>query len=386
MHKVKVGHLINSDLRPYRLPFLHRLVQQRNDIDLTLYAGQALPGFGAPLEPPRNVPVRVKRVVNRFWPAGRHRVAWQSGALSILTSDADVIMCDDVAHNLTVWAIRLLHRPFGKKLVLIGFLTRERKRGPVSFARRAALRWLRRSADAVISYTESGRRALDSEGWPLERVFVAYNTVDTEMIAGFASDVTPEELSHLRLRLGVQSRKVILFLGKLIPEKHVEVAIRALDFIPDPPVLVIVGDGSERKRLESMSSAATVVFAGAIYDERELARYLAVSEFLVLPGRVGLTCVHGFAAERPCVTTESEGVSQTPEFDYVIDGHNALIVPDLDPEHHANAIARLLDDADLLERLRAGAKHTATSLRMDIMVDAYADAFQYAVRSRVASS
>lgn len=381
MHDVAVAQLSNSDLRPYRLAFLRLLGERKQHISLTIYAGQALPGFGAPAEPLRDVPVPLKPVVNHFWPMGRHRVAWQSGALAMLRSDAQVVICDEVVHNLTVWVIRLLHRRFGKRLVLVGFMTRNPNHGPIAMIRRALLRWLRRSADALISYTESGRRALEAEGWSMERVFVSYNTVDTEALQRISQSVSQGEVEDLRTHLGIDKR-VVLFIGKLIAEKRVDVVIQALKLIPDPPVLVVVGDGPERGRLESMAVGAPVVFTGAIYDDHDLARYLALAEFLVLPGRVGLTCVHGFAAGRPCITTGLGGVDQTPEFDYVVDGGNAIVVPHLEPQQHADAVSRLLDDPDLLAKLREGAISTARTLRIDAMVEGFAAAVEFAVRAR----
>jgi glycosyltransferase involved in cell wall biosynthesis len=383
MREIEVAQLSNSDLRPYRLPFLRMLRQRRPDISLTIYAGQALPGFGAPTEPLKDVPIPIKPVVNRFWPKGRHRVAWQSGALAMLRSDARVLICDEIVHNLTVWVIALVHRFFGKRLILIGFMTRGPGSGLVPRVRRLLLRLLRRSADSLISYTETGRRALEAEGWPMDRVFVSYNTLDTEVLQRISDSVTAGEVEELKTRLDIDG-KAVLFLGKLIPEKHVEVIVDALALMADPPVLVVVGEGPERVRLESLASRSPgrVIFTGAIYDEHEVATYLALSEFLVLPGRVGLTCVHGFAAARPCITTGRGGVDQTPEFDYVSDAENAIVLADLRPQTHADAVTRLLGDPDLLADLQKGALATAQRLRMDAMVDGYSAAIDYAARPK----
>ena len=381
MNEIVVAQLMNSDLRPYRVPFLRRLSETEPGLSLTLYVGQAPSGYGAPEEPPKDVPVRVKSIRNYFWPFGGHRVAWQAGALSILASPAQVIICPEVAHNLTVWVIRVLHRRFGKSLILTGFFTRTSGTGLLGRSRGVMLRWLRKSASTVIAYTESGRRALLNQGWPPARTFVSQNTVDTEMLEKLSAAVSDQEADDLRARLGVGPGRVLLFIGKLIHEKHLDVAIRALRQMVQPPTLVVVGDGPERQNLEKLAEGLPVVFVGAIYDETVLATYLAVADFLVLPGRVGLTCVHGFAAGRPCVTTDPRSTTQTPEFEYVEHGHNAIVVRDLDPTDHATAFARLLEDPDLLSRLRSGARETAKQLRMSSMVSAYAAAIRVAATS-----
>ncbi len=367
---------MNSDLRPYRLPFLQRLVETYPWLGLTLYVGQARKGLGAPATPLPEVPVPVNEVRNWFWPFGQHRVFWQSGALSILWSPAEVIVCPEVVHNLSVWLIRLLHRRFGKRFILTGFMVRSPSGALQHRVRRLLLRWLRASADAVIAYTEGGRRELEADAWPAGRIYVSQNTIDTEQIERLSRAVPPKELDDLRSQLGLGSSRVALFIGKLIPEKQVDRVIRAIAQLDHPLALVIVGDGPERKRLRQVARGGNVRFVGAVYDEVKLARLLALADFLVLPGRVGLTCVLGFAASLPCVTTSPNAVAQTPEFEYVEAGRNALVTETSEVEEYASALRRLLTEPELLDHLKAGAVETARALRIDNMVEAFADAIR----------
>lgn len=377
--QIVVAQLSNSDLRPYRIPLLQRL-STRSDIDLTLYYGQAPPGFGAPAAPPAHVPVNVRPIVNRFWPGRGHRVAWQSGALFMLRSDASVLVLPEIIHNLTVWVIRATHRLFRKRLVLIGFFARPEATSWHGRLQRRLLLLLRRSASSVISYTETGLRQLLADGWSADRVFVSYNTLDTEMLEHMAAAVTPEQVAVLREHLAIGERPVLLFVGKLIPEKRVDVAIEAVARLADPPVLIVVGDGPQMERLEEIADPRDVRFVGQIYDESELARYFAIATVMLLPGRVGLTCVHGFANGVPCLTTANGPVSQTPEFEYVADGYNGVVVPQPDPAQYAQAIESLLADPGQIDRLRQGAMDTSRRLRMDAMVDAFVEAIKRAAR------
>jgi glycosyltransferase involved in cell wall biosynthesis len=287
-----------------------------------------------------------------------------------------VIVCPEVVHNLSVWIVRLLHRRFRKRFVLVGFMDRPRVDSLPRRVRQWLLRRLRASADALVSYTDSGRRALEAEGWPAERIFVSQNTIDTERAGRLRSQVSDGDLIALRRRLGIGNGRVVLFIGKLIREKRVDLAIRAVKELKDGPVLVVVGDGPERGRLEQLAQGTKVVFAGAEYDEVELAKYLALGDFLLLPGRVGLTCVLGFASGLPCVTTSPEAVVQTPEFDYVVPDVNGLVVATASVEEYASAVDRLITDGQLLERLKAGARETASGLRVDRMVDSFAAAMR----------
>jgi glycosyltransferase involved in cell wall biosynthesis len=138
--------------------------------------------------------------------------------------------------------------------------------------------------------------------------------------------------------------------------------------------LVVIGDGTQRGELEREGEGLPIRFRGAIYDEAELARYFKLADLLVLPGRVGLTCVHGFANGVPCITTRGGIVEQSPEYEYVEHGYNGLILPSDDPAVHAGAIRDLLEDLEALGQLGAGAEETARRLTMDRMVRGFEDA------------
>ena len=77
-------------------------------------------------------------------------------------------------------------------------------------------------------------------------------------------------------------------------------------------------------------------------------------DVFVLPSQdepFGLVVIEAMAAARPIVATETGGV---PEI--VTDGQEALLVPAGDAEAMAAAIARLLSDAELADRLSRAAE------------------------------
>lgn len=379
---------IVGDIRPYRVAFIDRLAA-RDDLELVVLAGDPAPGMGSPTEAP-SVAVPTRRLVNRFWPHARSRIMWQGGALQALRGDFDVIVCAEITSNLTIWAVRLLHRAFGKKLVLVGYFFRPEKRrftGVRSLVRRA----LRGSASTFISYTERGQRELLRAGISQDRIFVRYNTVDTAHLEDLAEQVSDDDRAELRSRLDIRpDADVLIFLGRLRHLKRVEVAIEAVRILAarsdKPPVLLVVGDGPERTALESVAAGAPVRFVGVTYDEEDVAGYFAISTFLVMPGTVGLTCAHGFANGVPCMTTSDAAVAQTPEFEYVKNQVNGLILDRAEPLVYADAIEQALADTALLDRLRRGAAESSRELRMDRMVDAFAQALHTAVGEGAAVS
>lgn len=375
--RIRVDELSNADLRPYRLPFLHRISQSKS-VQVSIWHGQPARGLGAPSARPQGVPVTEKDVKNLFWPGGRHRVLWQRGVLGVLSSDSEVLVCPEVIHNVGVWLIALTHRLFGKRLVLKGYFYRP-TRGRFSRASFFLRRLLHRRAATFLAYTDRGARSLLAEGISEDRVFVSQNSLDTEMLMTLATEVDPGFGVKAREELGLGDGPVLLFLGKLIEVKRVDIAVDVVSQLNRSTSLLVVGEGKARRQLEERALGLPVRFLGAIYDERELASYFSMTDLLVLPGRVGLTCVHGFANGVPCVTTHEALVEQSPEYDYIQDGYNGVVVSSTDPSEHATAIRELLSDRERLASLSEGAVKTAEALGVSRMVEQYEKAVLRAV-------
>jgi glycosyltransferase involved in cell wall biosynthesis len=111
------------------------------------------------------------------------------------------------------------------------------------------------------------------------------------------------------------------------------------------PILVLVGDGPDRKSLESLVRQlcpGRVVFAG--YQQDPLP-WLAAADVFVLPslfeGMPG-ALIEAMAAGLPCVATDIPG-----NRDLVIDRETGLLVPVRSPEELAAAISTLINDSGL---------------------------------------
>jgi glycosyltransferase involved in cell wall biosynthesis len=365
--------VLYGDLRPYSVPFLSRL-SASDRVAVTVWHGKAASGVGAPITIAEQLPVPSRTVRNIFWPRGGQRIMLQRGALRMLRSESSVVVCNEVIHNLTIWLVAWTRGWFKKRFVLSGFFYRPGAPHVFTPLMNAARRFLHRRADAFLAYTERGRAELLAEGISEDRVFVSQNTLDTEVLMATAASIEPETVVRLRAELELGDGPVLLYLGRLVPVKRVDIAIRALERIDRDCSLVIVGDGHLREELERISDGLRVRFRGAIYDETELGPYFKLADLLVLPGRVGLTCVHGFANGLPCVTTSDTVVEQSPEYDYVVNDYNGLVLASDDPDIHAAAVEDLLEDRERLDRLRKGSSETAEQLKMARMVEQFEQA------------
>jgi glycosyltransferase involved in cell wall biosynthesis len=154
---------------------------------------------------------------------------------------------------------------------------------------------------------EQHRRALDPD-----------HTLDPRRVRVSPMGVhAPRSISReeARVRLGLDTRPVVLFLGRLVRIKGADVLARALASRDDVQ-LVIAGDGPERARLEQLAPRAR--FLGHVRDADKDAA-LAGADVVVLPSRRGssgrtegapLVATEAALAGRPRVVSRSIGLGE----------------------------------------------------------------------------
>ncbi len=188
--------------------------------------------------------------------------------------------------------------------------------------------------------------ALADEGVRPERVVVILNGI----IPPAPSAALVETRARLSEERGIPANApLLLAVGRLVEQKgfcHLLAALPAVlrDF---PRVhLLVAGDGHLRGELEaqarSLDAPAKVHFLGIRDDVPDL---LAAADVFVLPSLwegLPIALLEAMGAGKPVVATRVEGVE-----DVVEDAVNGLLVPPGDSAALAEAITRLLVDADL---------------------------------------
>jgi len=168
--------------------------------------------------------------------------------------------------------------------------------------------------------------------------------------------VSKEESRALRQQLGIKSdQRIILAVGRLSREKaHIDL-INAFSHLcrTNPRLdarLVIVGDGPERAQLESAANsfglADKTIFAGHVSDVRP---FYAIADVLANSSHSEgspYVVLEAMAARLPIVATAVGGVPEMLE-----DKRTGLLVPSRDPGALAHALALLLSDPALADRL-----------------------------------
>ncbi len=162
---------------------------------------------------------------------------------------------------------------------------------------------------------------------------------------------------------------VVLTVSRLVRRKGIDTVLAAWGAVrkrfPEA-TYVVVGDGSDRERLETLARphGDSVRFVGSV-DEAGLARWYHACDLFVMPARSEPPDVEGFglvfleagACSKPVIGARAGGVVDAIEHE-----QTGLLVPPDDATAVADAILRILGDADLAQRLgRAGRAHAEAS-------------------------
>ena len=236
------------------------------------------------------------------------------------------------------WKYRLLYRPFLRAV-------------------------LRRAARIIVSSPELVRHAVELQDFRDKCVVVPFG-VDTQRLV--ATDEVQARADELRAR---HQTPILLFVGRLVPYKGVDVLLRALHGIDATTLLV--GAGPLRARLETQArelGLSGVRFLGAVSDAELTALYHAADLF-VLPSvtraeAFGVVQLEAMACGVPVVSTNlPSGVPWVNQHD-----KTGLVVPPGDADGLRQALLALLTDRRRREALgcyareRVGREFTLTRM------------------------
>ncbi len=174
---------------------------------------------------------------------------------------------------------------------------------------------------------------------------------------------------EVRRELAPGAEKILLYVGRLAPEKRLDVLLKAFPLIRagfGPGVfLAVVGDGPWKEELEA-DAPEGVVFLG-YRTGIPLAEAYAAADLFAFPSDTetfGNVVAEALASGLPVVAPARGGV-----VDSVIPGRTGLLVPPRDPEAFAAAALALLEDEDLRAALGRGARALALERRWEAVLD-----------------
>jgi len=224
-----------------------------------------------------------------------------------------------------------------------------------------------RHYDACVALSSGQRDLLVAAGYPRQRIEVIHNGVDVDAI-------TPGP-SPLAQRLG--ARLVVLYLGRLDPEKRVPALVRTFLGLgwPDDHMLVIAGAGVQERRVRRLAEGhSNVRVLGLVADAQERLELLRGADIFVLPSTaegLALSLLEAMAAGCAIVATDvgEDGAAL---------GDAGLCIPVAPLEANlARALERLRADAPLRHDLGAKARErVAASYGLERNLDRLLDIYQ----------
>jgi glycosyltransferase involved in cell wall biosynthesis len=190
----------------------------------------------------------------------------------------------------------------------------------------------------------TGSRARDHlvyYGADPERIRVFANTIDVDTLSATVVGARTRR-REIRASLGLADDEIaVLYVGRLVPLKAVDVLAEAVARAGPPFRLVVVGDGPRREQLARLAPRA--IFTGFRQGNRLADVYAASDVFALLSRKEPWGVVVGEAAAAGLPIVVSDRVGAGP--DLVQPGRNGERVPAGSPAATAEALLRLADPA-----------------------------------------
>ncbi len=297
--------------------------------------------------------IRVRRYGRRYSFALRGRPAIRE---ALKEADFDVVVED--INKLPLYTPTLTRLPvYAIVPHLFGVTAFREVSWPVAAAvalSELPLPWVYRRAEFQ-AISESTKLDLVRRGVAAERIRVIYPGVDFQWYTP-RPDVRAAE-------------PTFLYLGRLKRYKGVATAVRAVAILRQGGLrarLLVVGEGDDRQRLESLvrrlDLTETVTFTGFVSEERKR-ELMRTAWAVVLPSAKegwGITNVEAAACGTAAFAADRPGLRES-----VRDGVTGILFPHGDAKSLAAAMARLAQDRDLVERMGRAARRFAEGFSWD---------------------
>ena len=215
--------------------------------------------------------------------------------------------------------------------------------GKYSFVGQAAI-WMLKKVDCFIATSARIEEGLLNDGYDRKKIVRIPNFIDQSIF--YPSD--KKSRAHIKKELGLTQRKIVIYAGRLIKSKGVDILLEAWEKITKDSndiLLIILGGGHLEAKLKEqvcmLGIEESIRFCGVVNNVRD---YLIASDFFVLPSfREGFpnSVLEAMACGLPVISTRIGGV-----VDVIKDGENGVLVEPGNIHHLIDALRRLICDTD----------------------------------------
>jgi glycosyltransferase involved in cell wall biosynthesis len=317
---------------PYRDPFWNTVAEQPG-VELDVFYCYAK-GEDRPWE--LDWPWKFRGEVLPGWALlGDHNGYWNPGILRRLREKSyDAILLGGYNHLTMLAAACFVRRRGIPYLLMCESFERLRRPSWRRWVKVPLVRWIVGGAWGLLPTGKLARDYLLRFGGRADRYAYCPNVPDVEWFRS-QSGQWEGQRNSLRRELGITDGPVVLFVGRLIWKKGVDLLLEAVARLAEKQRIwvLLLGDGPERARLQRQAGelgiAPWVKFLG-FQQPRELPRFYAAGDVFVLPSRTepwGVVVVEALASGLPVVVTELVGcypdVVNRPEVGVVVPPDNS---------------------------------------------------------------
>ena len=211
------------------------------------------------------------------------------------------------------------------------------------------------------------------ENFPRNKIKVIYNGIEGKNYLEGAAGIE-------KVSIGIpENSQVLGTVARLDPIKNQLMMIKAMPEILKrfpKTVLLIVGDGPERKNLESacesLQVSKDVIFTGFREDIPDLMQIIDIFLLTSFSEGTAMTLLEAMAAGRPCIATRVGG---NPEI--VVDEVTGYLVENDNPDTLSQKICALLGNKALLEEMgRNGRQRFLANFTVHQMASQYQELYE----------
>jgi glycosyltransferase involved in cell wall biosynthesis len=304
---------------------------------------QALPRLI--LEPIKKCAIPEAVVYDRNAARGKTAFIRRVAAQLFQSNRVNLVICAHINLLVAAW---LVARLCGARLALLIYGIDAWKPSSRPFILR-----LVQTVDSFISISRiSAERFSRWSGVPIERVFILPPCVDLDQFRPLQRDMT------LVNKYGLRSSRVILTMGRLDSGERYKGFDEVIEVMPSlvqrfhDLKYLIVGDGSDRARLEAKVTAhgvaSNVIFTGYIPESEKVAHY-SLADAYVMPSSgegFGIVLIEAVACGVPVVGSQADGSREA-----LLDGQLGRLVDPKRPDELIQAVSSLLERAPVRERV-----------------------------------
>lgn len=300
MYKYTLVQLIIADYRKE----VFNLLNEKLDGHIITYCGKnhIEPGLTTKVDAKNNV----KYVENKFLFNGK--IIYQKNVI-VPSIKSEKLILELNPRILSNWIILFARKILSKKTVLWGHAWGRNGKNSKSEPIRKIMRNM---AQTILVYTKKQKDEL-------------------QKIENLKIIAAPNALYKKKSMRPVanENRKNLIYVGRLVQSKKVDVAIRGFSKLlkkyPDA-IFDIIGDGPEKNYLLSLSSdlgiRENIVFHGHIAEEEALYRIYSNSIFSISPGYVGLSITQSLGFGVPMLISKHE--NHSPEIECAQENFNCI--------------------------------------------------------------